>query len=87
MTVTARRSAPSWAGVSSDGDAGGRGDGGTAVVTFVPQFRQNLAWGGSSVWQLAQCNTNNDPQFMQNLAVFGFSVWQLGQFMSISAFD
>jgi spore germination protein YaaH len=58
---------------------------GTAVSTFVPQFKQNLAWGGSSVWQLVQRSTNGVPQLIQNLAVSGFSAWQLGQFISNSA--
>lgn len=66
---------------------GGEGEGGgTAVATFVPQFIQNLAWGGSSAWQLAQRKANGVPQLIQNLAVSGFSLWHLGQFMSRSAF-
>jgi hypothetical protein len=63
--------------------SGGGGDGVTAVATLVPQCKQNLACGGSSVWQLAQRCANAVPQLIQNFASSGFSAWQVEQIMSI----
>jgi hypothetical protein len=56
------------------------------VANWWPQFIQNLAPAGFSVWHWGQICTILLPQFMQNFAPSGFSVWQLGHsFISLAS--